>query len=225
MAGPSWEPAPLEAAPQLAAAAAPAAADAAALQFVMFGPTSAGKSALLSRLATGAFVEPREVTVGVDFRKTRVDIAGRSVNVVVWDTAGTRAFRAISHSYARGAHGALVVFNVTSRESFADVPDIVNDLKRQVSPGVPFMLVGNFADSARPRAVAAEEAAALAAEVGTGYMEACPTTGRNVDAVFRALAERALVRADRPERATAVVTLAGPSAPQRGRGGGACAVG
>jgi Ras-related protein Rab-18 len=178
------------------------------LKIAICGATLAGKSALVGRLTTGAYTAPDSPTIGAAFFKKDLDIAGgRTVTLDLWDTAGNTKMRSLLKMYVERAAGTLIVFNVTNRRTFDDLPGIIDMIKQHSPADMPIILLGNFVDAEWSREVTAEEAAALAASVGADYWEACPTTGRNVDAVFRALAGRALERID-PDVA-ALLTVGG----------------
>lgn len=57
-------------------------------------------------------------------------IAWCGVVYVQWDTAGQERFRTITSSYYRGAHGIIVVYDVTDRDSFANVKNWLNEIER-----------------------------------------------------------------------------------------------
>ena len=60
-----------------------------------------------------------------------------------WDTAGQERFRTITSSYYRGAHGIIVVFDVTDQESFNNVKQWLNEIDRYANENVNKLLVGN----------------------------------------------------------------------------------
>ena len=62
---------------------------------------------------------------------------------VQWDTAGQERFRTITSSYYRGAHGIIVVFDVTDQESFNNVKQWLNEIDRYANENVNKLLVGN----------------------------------------------------------------------------------
>jgi len=84
------------------------------------------------------------------------------VKLQIWDTAGQERFRTITVSYFKGAHGILLVYDVTERDSFANVEHWVQQIRRNADARVRMVLVGNKADRGADRAVAAEEGAARA---------------------------------------------------------------
>ena len=63
-----------------------------------------------------------------------------------WDTAGTEYFRSITRSYYRGAAGALIVYDVTSRASFLHAEDWLKDVRAHADPNLTAILVANKVD-------------------------------------------------------------------------------
>ncbi|KAL7418626.1 tRNA (cytosine-5-)-methyltransferase ncl1 [Cryptotrichosporon argae] len=116
------------------------------LKYVIVGDSAVGKSSLLVRLTDGRFGET-EPTLGVEFGSRIIDAgAGRRVKVQCWDTAGTESFRSITRSYFRGAAGALLVYDVTRRDSFEHVTSWLSDLRQYADEHVSVILVANKTD-------------------------------------------------------------------------------
>ncbi|PFH36473.1 putative Ras-related protein Rab2BV [Besnoitia besnoiti] len=153
------------------------------VKLVIVGDSSVGKSCLLSRFAKGRFVARQRTTLGVDFETRTLDIDGTKVKIQLWDTAGHERFRSVTLSYYRSAMGALVVFDVTKRESFESVRSWLHELDERAPQNVQRILVGNKADL-EERAVSREESRRLAAEFNLRYIETSAKTGQHVRAAF-----------------------------------------
>ncbi|KAH9606591.1 hypothetical protein KSS87_016121 [Heliosperma pusillum] len=104
-----------------------------------------------------------------------------------WDTAGQERFRTITSSYYRGAHGIIVVYDVTDMESFNNVKQWLNEIDRYASDNVNKLLVGNKCDLASNRAVPYETAKAFADEIGIPFMETSAKDATNVEQAFMAM--------------------------------------
>ncbi|ORY27090.1 putative GTPase [Naematelia encephala] len=117
------------------------------LKYVIVGDSAVGKSSLLVRLTDDRFGDT-EPTLGVEFgsRILQVGEDGRKVKVQCWDTAGTESFRSITRSYFRGAAGALLVYDVTRRDSFEHVTSWLDDLRAHADENVSVILVANKTD-------------------------------------------------------------------------------
>ncbi len=60
-------------------------------------------------------------TIGVDFKIRTIDVDGKTIKLQIWDTAGQERFKTITSSYYKGAHGIIVTYDITDRDSFAKV--------------------------------------------------------------------------------------------------------
>jgi Ras-related protein Rab-1A len=105
-----------------------------------------------------------------------------------WDTAGQERFRTITSSYYRGAHGIIVVYDVTDPDSFANVKTWLGEIDRYASDGVNKLLVGNKADLASKRAVDYATAKAFADEQGIPFLETSAKSAANVEQAFLTMA-------------------------------------
>ena len=90
-------------------------------RMLLIGDSGVGKSCLLLRFADDSYNENFVSTIGVDFRIRSMSIDGKRCKTQIWDTAGQERFRTIAASYYRGAHGIIIAFDVTDRESFKNV--------------------------------------------------------------------------------------------------------
>ncbi|WVR04522.1 hypothetical protein IAU60_001526 [Kwoniella sp. DSM 27419] len=117
------------------------------LKYVLIGDSATGKSSLLVRLTDDRF-DLTEPTLGVEFGSRIISVGedGKRVKVQCWDTAGTESFRSITRSYFRGAAGALLVYDVTRRDSFDHVISWLEDLRRHADENVTIILVANKID-------------------------------------------------------------------------------
>lgn len=105
-------------------------------------------------------------TIGVEFGSRIVNVGGKSVKLQIWDTAGQERFRSVTRSYYRGAAGALLVYDTTSRDSFNALNNWLNDARTLASPNIVILLVGNKKDLEEARDVTFLEASTFAQENG-----------------------------------------------------------
>eukprot|EP00742_Colponemidia_sp_Colp-10_P000388 GILJ01000425.1.p1 GENE.GILJ01000425.1~~GILJ01000425.1.p1 ORF type:complete len:214 (-),score=20.34 GILJ01000425.1:287-928(-) len=118
------------------------------LKVLIVGDAAVGKSSLMLRYAEDSFSGHHTSTIGIDFKVVTSSHEGKVVKLQVWDTAGHERFRTISTSYYRGAHGALVVFDRSNRDSFEHVPKWVEEIRRHAGPDIVIGLVENKCDIA-----------------------------------------------------------------------------
>ncbi len=124
---------------------------------VLIGDSGVGKTNLLSRYLKNEFSFDSKTTVGVEFGAKRIDLDGVKIKAQIWDTAGQERFRSITNAYYKGAKGALLVYDVTRRETFDNINKWVPELKQSGDKDVTIILVGNKTDLETDRQVSTEE--------------------------------------------------------------------
>ncbi|KAI9180673.1 hypothetical protein LWI28_007078 [Acer negundo] len=157
-------------------------------KLLLIGDSGVGKSCLLLRFADDSYVDSYISTIGVDFKIRTVEQDGKTVKLQIWDTAGQERFRTITSSYYRGAHGIIIVYDVTDQESFNNVKQWLNEIDRYASDTVNKILVGNKCDLTDNRVVSYETAKAFADEIGIPFMETSAKDSTNVEQAFMAMA-------------------------------------
>ena len=140
-------------------------------KLLLIGDSGVGKSCLLLRFADDTYTESYISTIGVDFKIRTIELEGKTVKLQIWDTAGQERFRTITSSYYRGAHGIIVVYDVTDESTFANVKQWLQEIERYACEGVNKLLVGNKADLTNSKAVDFESAKQLADELGIAFLE------------------------------------------------------
>jgi Ras-related protein Rab-1A len=106
------------------------------------------------------------------------------VKLQIWDTAGQERFRTLTSSYYRGAHGIIIVYDVTDRDSFENVRQWMVEIDRFANPGVCKILVGNKCDMEEIRKVTQEEGAELARHFEIPFLETSAKSSINVEQSF-----------------------------------------
>jgi small GTP-binding protein len=154
---------------------------------LIIGDSAVGKSCLLLRFAENKFTENFVMTIGIDFKVRHVEIDDAKVKLQIWDTAGQEKFRTITKAYYRGAHGILLVYDVTSIESFNQTRQWMQSIQENMLDPVAVIFVGNKCDA--ERTVSKEEAQDLANEFNVEYFETSAKTGEGVDQTFVRLAK------------------------------------
>lgn len=145
-------------------------------------------SSPVSLLQDDAFTESYISTIGVDFRFRTVKIDNKTIKLQIWDTAGQERFRTITSAYYRGADGIIMVFDVTSTESFDHVNDWLKEVNRYAAEGTVKLLVGNKSDRTADRVVTEEQAKEFADELGIPFIETSAKSSKNVEEAFLTMA-------------------------------------
>jgi Ras-related protein Rab-1A len=157
-------------------------------KLLLIGDSGVGKSCLLLRFADDTYTDSYISTIGVDFKIRTVDLDTKTIKLQIWDTAGQERFRTITSSYYRGAHGIIIVYDITDKESFDNVRQWMFEIDRYASENVCKLLVGNKSDLQPKRAVEYEAAKAFADELNIPFLETSAKNATNVEQAFLTMA-------------------------------------
>jgi len=152
-------------------------------KFIVIGDTAVGKSCLLHRFIDNKFKKESTHTIGVEFGSKIIEVGGRNVKLQIWDTAGQERFRSVTRSYYRGAAGAILVYDITSRETYNHVTSWLSDARSLANKDIAIILVGNKADLPN-REVTFLEASRFAQENDLMFLETSALSGEGVEGVF-----------------------------------------
>lgn len=160
----------------------------AVIKLLLLGDGAVGKSSLLLRYCEDKFDHKHILTIGVDFKSKIVKIGHETVRLQIWDTAGQERFRNITPVYFRSAMGVILVFDVTSQQSFENVSFWLESLALHAGNDISKIIVGNKVDLVDARQVSKRRAEALAAKHGLEYFEASALSNIGVQEIFEKVA-------------------------------------
>ncbi|XP_066500560.1 RAB5A, member RAS oncogene family, b [Hoplias malabaricus] len=159
-------------------------------KLVLLGESAVGKSSLVIRFVKGQFHEFQESTIGAAFLTQTVCLDDTTVKFEIWDTAGQERYHSLAPMYYRGAQAAIVVYDITNKESFARAKNWVKELQRQASPNIVIALAGNKLDLEKNRDLDYQEAKSYAEDNSLLFMETSAKTSTNVKEIFMAIAKK-----------------------------------
>lgn len=159
-------------------------------KLVLLGESAVGKSSLVLRFVKGQFHDYQESTIGAAFLTQTVCLDDITVKFEIWDTAGQERYHSLAPMYYRGAQAAIVVYDLTNKDSFTRAQAWVKELQRQASPNIVIALAGNKTDLSNKRAVETAEAENYALENGLLFLETSAKTAMNVSEIFTAIANK-----------------------------------
>ncbi|KAL1818807.1 hypothetical protein ACET3Z_013676 [Daucus carota] len=149
--------------------------------------SAVGKSQLLARFARNEFSLDSKATIGVEFQTRTLAIDHKTVKAQIWDTAGQERYRAVTSAYYRGAVGAMLVYDITKRQSFDHVVRWLEELRGHADKNIVIMLVGNKTDLGHLRNVPSEDAKEFAERENLYFMETSALESTNVEMAFNTL--------------------------------------
>jgi small GTP-binding protein len=154
-------------------------------KLIMVGNVAVGKSAILSQFMDKRFIDEYSCTINVDIRVQTVVIDNSNiVDLQIWDTCGQETYKNLTKQYYNNTNGCFLIFDITNRSSFDDIPAWIEDIRQFASKDVIIILVGNKSDLADEREVLFDEASDLAKSYGIDYIETSAKTGVNIRLLF-----------------------------------------
>ncbi|TFK57114.1 ras-domain-containing protein [Heliocybe sulcata] len=163
------------------------------MKYIIIGEAGTGKSCLLHQFTHNSFKDHSQHTIGVEFSSRTVKLGEKRIKLQLWDTAGQERFRSVTRSYYRGAAGAILVYDITNRQSFQNLDRWLTDARALASSNLVVVLVGNKSDREDEREVEWAEASRWAAENNVHFLETSSLTGDNVEAPFLLCARSVLL--------------------------------
>eukprot|EP00116_Pleurobrachia_bachei_P010217 sb/3470479/ len=186
------------------------------------GESAVGKSSLVLRFVKGQFHEYQETTIGAAFLTQTVTVDGVTVKFEIWDTAGQERYHSLAPMYYRGAQSAIIVYDITNRDTFERAKSWVKELDRQARKDIVIALAGNKSDLSSKRMVEYEEGKAYAAEHNLIFMETSAKTGDNVSNVFVEIAQALPKNEQKPANNGQTVRIDNEAAGASSSGPGCC---
>jgi small GTP-binding protein len=165
--------------------------DSYSLKLVVLGRHSVGKTSIVTRYCENTYTGMTLPTMGVDVKTRNLTIGERSINLIVWDTAGSERFSSFTPAFWRGADGLVLVYDVAERQSFEDLDSNLTlflsntDFDPAAQP--PVLLLGNKIDVRQRVVPPAAVAAWMAANRISMHREVSAKTGANVAEAFAEL--------------------------------------
>ena len=153
-------------------------------KIVLIGDSFVGKTNIMSKYLMNEFHEDSKATVGVEFGAKKFDIEGKSVKAQIWDTAGQERYKSITTTYYKGAKGALIVYDITRKETFDSVDQWISELLNSGDKNMTMLLIGNKCDLDNQRQVTKEQGEEKAKAFKVAFLETSASSGENLDVAY-----------------------------------------
>ncbi|XP_059033768.1 ras-related protein Rab-44 isoform X1 [Mustela lutreola] len=147
---------------------------------IFLGDSNVGKTSFLHLLHQNSFATGLTATVGVDFRVKTLLVDNKCFVLQLWDTAGQERYHSMTRQLLRKADGVVLMYDITSQESFAHVRYWLECLRESGPDGVVILLLGNKTDCEEERQVPIEAGQQLAQELGVSFGECSAALGHNI---------------------------------------------
>ncbi|KAF6206994.1 hypothetical protein GE061_018231 [Apolygus lucorum] len=160
----------------------------ATFKVLVLGDSNVGKTCIVHRYCDETYYDTYISTIGIDFKQKIISVDGTPIKMQIWDTAGQERFRTLTTAYYRGAMGILLMYDVTSLESFNNLTYWLKNIEENASPYVVKVLAGNKCDAATKRVVDTEMGQKIAENYDIPFYEVSCKQDINIETIFLTLA-------------------------------------
>ena len=151
---------------------------------ILLGSSNVGKSNMMNQFLRGQFEEACLATIGINILNKLFVFDGKKVKINYYDTAGQERYNSINLTLLRKADGVILVYDITSQESFRKIDFWIQELHNKNRDSKVLMLVGNKTDLDNERKVSFQEGEKKANEIGCPFMETSAKTNHNIKECF-----------------------------------------
>ncbi|XP_031429767.1 ras-related protein ORAB-1-like isoform X2 [Clupea harengus] len=157
-------------------------------KLLLIGDSGVGKTCLVLRFKDDTFTESYISTMGFDLNIRTIEMHGKIVKLQIWDTGGQERFNSVTSSYYRGAHGIIIVYDVTDQKSFNNLEQWLEEIKKFACENVSMLLVGNKSDLVSEKVVDFSTAKEFATSLNIQILETSCKNASNVEKAFLTMA-------------------------------------
>ena len=157
-------------------------------KILTIGESQVGKTSILRRYVDNKYIKHHLSTIGIDYRTKMVKVMGKEIKLKIWDTAGQERYHHITNQIYKGAHGIMLVFDVTDDNSFDKIKDWMEQINSNMSKDeISIILIGNKCDLQDERVIDEQKAKIKAEELGVKYYETSALNGTGINEAFEGL--------------------------------------
>jgi Ras-related protein Rab-8A len=163
-------------------------------KILILGDSSVGKTCFLTRYADDIFEVNHISTTGMDYKLKNITLENNKiVKLQIWDTLGQDRYRSITRNYYKGAHGIILIYDITERKSFDSVSNWVKTIREEADVKVVIVLAANKCDFEQKRQVSKEEGEKLAQELNLTFFECSAKDNKNINETFDDLVSKLVI--------------------------------
>ena len=98
-------------------------------KLIVIGDSGVGKSCLTNKATKNVFETAYNTTIGFEFFSFNIKINDKVLKLQIWDTCGQELYRSLITNFYRNSSLAIMVYSITSKESFDNVDTWIKKLK------------------------------------------------------------------------------------------------
>lgn len=160
-------------------------------KIVIIGDSNVGKTSIIDQFIENKFGDTKPSIGALHKLKNIKNNAGDDVQLDIWDTAGQEKFKSIVPMYYKGSKGIIIVFDITSEDSFEGAKKWIKDIESN-NNSATLILVGNKTDLGESRTVSTDQAYTYATGKNMTYFECSAKNNENVVEIFKSVADKIL---------------------------------
>ena len=165
-------------------------------KFVLVGDSAVGKSSIATRYVSNDFYEFQEPTIGAAFLAKTIEIDDKKIKLEIWDTAGQERYRSLAPMYYRNASGAIVIYDVTKKDSFDGAKSWIEEILRRGNHECVIALLGNKYDLSKEIKVDKDTVQEYITKNNILHFYTSAKTGKNIKQVFDSVIKKLLSKND-----------------------------
>ena len=162
-------------------------------KLILIGDSCVGKSNILLKYLKNQFNENSKTTIGVEFGTKNIIINNKRIKIQIWDTAGQERYRSITSAYYKGAKGALIVYDITRKNTFDNIDKWITDLKLNGDKDICIIILGNKSDLIDKREINKNDGIKKAEMYKIAFLETSALNGDNISKAFDELIEQIVI--------------------------------
>ena len=162
-------------------------------KMILIGDSGVGKTNILNRYINNKFLETTKSTVGVELGTKIEEYNNKKIKIQIWDTAGQERYRSITSAYYKGAKGALIVYDITRKNTFDNIDKWITDLKLNGDKNICIIILGNKSDLIDKREINKNDGIKKAEMYKTAFLETSALNGDNISKAFDELIEQIVI--------------------------------
>ena len=162
-------------------------------KLILIGDSCVGKSNILLKYLKNQFNENSKTTIGVEFGTKNIIINNKRIKIQIWDTAGQERYLSITSAYYKGAKGALIVYDITRKNTFDNIDKWITDLKLNGDENICIIILGNKSDLIDKREINKNDGIKKAEMYKTAFLETSALNGDNISKAFDELIEQIVI--------------------------------
>ena len=162
-------------------------------KLILIGDSCVGKSNILLKYLKNQFNENSKTTIGVEFGTKNIIINNKRIKIQIWDTSGQERYRSITSAYYKGAKGALIVYDITRKNTFDNIDKWITDLKLNGDKNICIIILGNKSDLIDKREINKNDGIKKAEMYKTAFLETSALNGDNISKAFNELIEQIVI--------------------------------